>query len=64
MTEGVIHYRHGFGSVALTVRQGVIVKCEPPREWALGRHATELWHQSTSFGADLTWKPHEEPSTN
>lgn len=59
MSDGVIAYRHGWGALALTVRRGLIVACEPAREWAVGRHAVELWEQSTGFGADLRWVPDE-----
>lgn len=58
LTEGVIHYRHGFGSLALTVRHGVIVECEPPREWPLGREAVDFWkYARTDLGVILRWNP-------
>jgi hypothetical protein len=57
MSDGVIHYRHGFGSLALTVRQGRVVECEPPREWPIGESAADFWANAKTLGVDLAWKP-------
>lgn len=56
MSNGVITYRHGFGSLALTVRQGVVVACEPDRHGSwIGLDAADVWHGANHWGVTVEW---------
>ncbi len=62
LTNGVIYFGGVGVTLALTVRQGQIIKCHPPREWPLKRSAVDLWTDATTYGAALRWEEHPCPT--
>lgn len=55
MREGVIKYTTGFDQLVMTVREGKVVECDPPREWPVGLDAVDLWNGGEHWGVGLEW---------
>ncbi len=56
LDNGVMYFGGVGVRLALTVRHGQIIACEPHRKWPVGRDARELWSDGRSFGAALEWE--------
>lgn len=65
LREGTITYTTGFGSIALTVRHGVIVDCEPDRHGSwIGLAAGDVWRGAKHWGVAVQWQEASDVHAN
>lgn len=56
LRDGTLTYTTAFGALALTVRDGVIVDCQPDRHglW-IGLDAGDVWRGAKHWGVEISW---------